>query len=81
VALFEKKIRSPSLQETNSLNQSQSTNYEKFTNSFGNELNHDQFLVIKEVAYTGRNLTKAMWEYLGIKNDKMTTKPLRIAVK
>jgi hypothetical protein len=54
------------LRQNRSFNQIQAYNYNKIFNLIGNDFTQEQISSIKETAFDGRNLAKALWESLFI---------------
>ena len=68
------------LRKVKNFNRPQAINCSRLCNSLGSQLDHEQILVVKKVAYQGRNLSKSLWDYLDIMVET-TTVPTRIALK
>ena len=68
------------LRQSESFNKPQAINYSRMVNSLGQELDAEQVLVVKQVAYAGRNLSKSLWDYLDIMVET-TNVPTRISLQ
>ena len=68
------------LRQSRNMNKPQSINCSRLCNSLGTPLDPDQVSTVKEVAYQGRNLSKSLWDYIGVAVET-TSIPTRITIK
>ena len=54
------------LRQNRNMNKPQAIHCSRLCNSLGTSLDSEQVSAVKEVAYQGRNLSKSLWDYVGV---------------